>query len=169
MKIRSCYKCILVLLMSYGFSSFSFATDIINLIKLFEGSHKQNDMHVAYICPAGVKTIAWGLTNVKKTSLTEDEADALLRLKIMETNKCIDRHVKVHLSDNQRTALISFIFNIGNSAFLRSNVYKAIKSHRLADVPKELLKWKYITKGKKQVVSRGLHNRRLQEIKLWNS
>lgn len=131
------------------------------LIKQFEGCSLK-----AYLCPSNVWTIGYGHTkNVKKNDvITEKVAEELLKEDIFELLNVLDS-VKVPLKDNQKVALISFIFNAGKSNFLRSTLLKKLNKSDFLGASFEFDKWVY-SKGK---VLKGLQNRRLKEKKIFLS
>ena len=131
------------------------------LIKQFEGCSLK-----AYLCPSNVLTIGYGHTkNVKKNDvITEKVAEELLKEDIFELLNVLDS-VKVPLKDNQKVALISFIFNVGKSNFLRSTLLKKLNKSDFLGASFEFDKWVY-SKGK---VLKGLQNRRLKEKKIFLS
>ncbi len=83
----------------------------------------------------------------------------------------INKFVKVPLNQNQFDALVSFIFNVGVSAFLTSTLLKKLNSKDYIGAGNEMPKWNKITdpKTKKKVVSKGLVNRRAADAGLWFS
>ena len=129
------------------------------LIKKYEGYSSK-----PYLCPAGVATIGYGTTvypngtkvSMMDVSTTEEEASFFLDSYIMNN---ILPHIKdLELTDNQRTALVSLIYNIGWGAFSKSKCYKAIKSKDWGTAYRE---WDWITGGGK--VLNGLIKRREEE------
>ena len=145
----------------------------IDLIKRYEGfiSH-------AYLCPADRYTIGWGhIKDVKKGDVvTEAQAENLLKqdLKLFESklNYSIEQD-HVNLNQNQFDACISFIFNLGFSAFIFSTLYKKLKAGDFDGASDEFLKWVYITKtvnGEKvKLRLKGLEQRRKAERDLFLS
>lgn len=95
--------------------------------------------------------------------ITESRADAALRHDANEAGETVNSLVKVPLTDNQRGALISFVFNVGAAAFKKSTLLKRLNRGEYDAVPAELAKWKY-NDGK---VMKGLINRRAAEAGLW--
>ena len=73
-----------------------------SLIKKFEGCKLE-----AYLCAAGVPTIAWGRTKDVKMgdTCTQEEADAWLDEELEEYEAYVDKAVKVELKQNQYDAL----------------------------------------------------------------
>jgi len=83
----------------------------LDLIKEFEGFRP-----LPYLCPAGVWTIGYGHTRgVKSTTarVTKQEAERLLREDVADTAKYISAKVAVPLTENQFSALVSLVFNVG--------------------------------------------------------
>lgn len=133
------------------------------LIKEFEGLRLE-----AYLCPAGVWTIGWGHTKgVKKGDRIDiATAEKFLKEDIEVAERGIEKLVKVKLSDNQFSALVSFVFNLGETKFRDSTLLKVINSdpHSL-NVAIQFRRWVYAD-GK---VSSGLIRRREAEVKLYQS
>jgi lysozyme len=136
--------------------------DSIDLIKSQEGFKSK-----AYKCPAGLWTIGYGHTRGVKPgdTITEEKASELLYLEI--------NHIYVHeldklelkLNQNQFDALISFIYNVGITKFLKSKLYAAIKENTNNEIRIKKLwnQWTYAG-GKKL---NGLVNRRKLELELY--
>jgi lysozyme len=72
----------------------------------------------AYLCPAGIPTIAYGHTShvALGMSCTPAQASAWLAEDIHSAEALVDQHVTVSLSQNQFDALASLIFNVGPGA-----------------------------------------------------
>jgi len=134
----------------------------LDLIKKFEGFSDKE-----YICPAGKVTIGYGhviLPNEHfSSSITKEEAEILLKKDLQPREKSLNILVKVNINQNQFDALISLIYNIGVANFKQSTLLKFINDRLFDKVPDQFRRWKYINK----VVSKGLLNRREEEIKLW--
>lgn len=134
----------------------------LSLIKKFEGFSDKE-----YICPAGKPTIGYGhviLPNEHfSSSITKEEAEILLKKDLQPREKSLNILVKVNINQNQFDALMSLIYNIGVENFKQSTLLKFINNRLFDKVPDQFRRWKYINK----VVSKGLLNRREEEIKLW--
>jgi lysozyme len=129
------------------------------LIRKYEGFSSK-----PYLCPAQVATIGYGTTrypdgtkvSMADEPITEEQASAYLNSYIINT---ILPYLKdLDLTDNQRTALVSLIYNIGWGAFAKSKCYKAIKAKDWGTAYKE---WDWITGSGK--VLNGLIKRREEE------
>lgn len=82
-----------------------------------------------YICPAGKLTIGYGhciLPHESFTKITEKDAEEILRKDAAIAENCINKAVKVPLTQNQFDALVSFIFNVGCAAFLKSTLLRKL-------------------------------------------
>lgn len=137
----------------------------IDQIKQWEGLRT-----TAYCDVAGVWTIGYGHTAaagapvpVEGMTITQQEAEALLRRDLEQYEEAVDQAVSVALTDNQFAALVSFTYNIGIDAFLKSSLLGKLNQGQYEAVPGELMKW--VRAGGKRVT--GLANRRAAEAGLW--
>lgn len=133
------------------------------LITVLEGFSAE-----VYLDSGGVPTVCYGHTgadvSLGQPPRTDEECDALLAADAAWASQAVSDLVTVPLSDNQRTALVSFVYNVGRSAFRDSTLLKLLNRGQYMSVPDELRRWVY-DNGKR---IRGLENRRELEIKVWN-
>lgn len=116
----------------------------ISLIKTSEGCELR-----AYLCPAGIPTIGYGHTktvtkdDVKcRKTITEAEAERLLKADLAAFESGVAKLVKVKLTDDQFGALVSFAYNLGIGAFGSSTLLKRINAKApLADIERSWLQW----------------------------
>jgi GH24 family phage-related lysozyme (muramidase) len=142
----------------------------VSLIKEFEAKRLR-----AYLCQAGVPSIAWGHTRTVSArdvksgkTITEAEAERLLREDLTEAARSVERRVTVALNDNQFAALVSFVFNVGALAFGGSTLLKRINAGKFADVRAQLARWNKIRLDDGSYeVSAGLTRRRAAEADLF--
>ena len=144
-----------------------------DLIKRFEGLITHS-----YLCPANKLTIGYGHCgeDVKKGMvITEKEAENLLKKDLRKFESKLNYSLQqdnVTLNQNQFDACISFIFNLGYSAFIFSTLYKKLKAGDYAGASAEFPKWVYITKtvnGERvKIRLKGLEQRRKAEQELFN-
>lgn len=88
--------------------------------------------------------------------------DQMLKRRLVSFEKTVNQKVKVELKQNEFDALVSFIFNIGITAFNRSTLLKKINSRKSNDEIKyEFMRW--INAGGKPI----LKKRRETEVKLF--
>lgn len=126
----------------------------------------------AYYCPAGVLTIGYGHTgtNAKGESLQEgdtvtpEQAKRLLYEDVLWAEDAVNEQ-RLHLTQNQFDALVSFVFNVGATAFAHSTLLKKLKSCDFEDAADEFLRWNKA--GGKAL--RGLTTRREAERDLFLS
>ena len=146
----------------------------ISLVKRFEGVI----LH-SYLCPKGVLTIGVGHTGsdvTKDMVITEKEAENLLKKDLKKFESKLNYSIEqdhVNLNQNQFDACISFIFNLGFSAFIFSTLYKKLKAGDFDGASDEFLKWVYITKNvngeRVKIRLKGLETRRNAERDLFLS
>lgn len=132
----------------------------LDIIKRFEGLRLR-----AYLCPAGKWTIGYGHTgDVKRgDAITEHQADAILAVDVDTAERDVAELVKVELTDNEFSALVSFVFNFGRAKFAASSLLRLLNEGRKAEAAAELPKWKHAA-GR---VTPGLVRRRLAERELF--
>ncbi len=140
-------------------------SEAIDLICEFEGKKL-----TAYLCPANVWTIGYGHTSaagspevVAGMTITEDEAEGILRRDLQKYKDAVSAAVKVSMTDNQFGAFVSLCYNIGPGAFRKST---AVRRMNAGDAPgaAEALTWFNKAGGK---VLRGLVRRREAERALF--
>lgn len=140
-------------------------TEGLALIKQWEGFRAE-----AYLDGGGVWTVGYGHTSdenlkvSKGVSVTPEEAEELLREDISEASTAVGVYVTVPLTEHQRAALISFVFNVGINAFKSSTLLRLLNQGDYDAVPEQLLRWVF-DNGKRV---QGLANRRVAEGALWN-
>ncbi len=131
------------------------------LIRKYEGCRL-----TAYKCPAGVWTIGYGTTVYPNgqpvregDKISRAEAEAFLTMYIKQNIK-----LPTGLNSNQQEALRSLIYNIGQGAFDRSSLKKAIIAKDWKAVWKN---WDWVTGGGQFL--KGLAKRRAEELLLFFS
>jgi lysozyme len=138
----------------------------VNLIKRFEGFRGK-----AYLCPSGKPTIGFGTTkNVfLGMTCTEEEAESWLRRDLEYFESKVNEYVKVPLTSNQFSALVSFVYNVGAYAFKNSTLLRKLNQGEYHEVPNQLMRWVYGTVNGRKTILNGLLYRREAESQLWNS
>ena len=140
----------------------------LDLIKKYEGFKD-----TAYLCPANVWTIGYGTTrylNGKRVkegdTITLEQAE----IELIEKCKLIEKDIKrllkdnIELNENQISALVSFVYNIGIGNFMNSTMLKLINQNKNKfEVSKEFNKW--IKANGKPLT--GLIRRRIEEMHLF--
>jgi lysozyme len=133
----------------------------INLIKSFEGC-----VLTAYQDVAGVWTIGYGHTSgiSQGQSITQQEADDLLRSDIESFSNGVNDLVHVPLNQYQFDALVSFSYNVGIHAFATSTLLEKLNNGDYRGASEEFDLWVHAGGN----VLQGLVNRRLAEKTLFN-
>ena len=140
----------------------------LNLIKTFEGFRSE-----PYLCSAMVPTIGYGSTwsfdgsrvTLHHRPIDEAEAEILLLREIRNSEKAVDRLIKVELNENEHSALQSFVYNLGSGRLQSSTLRRKINRGDFEGAADELPKW--VRAGGK--ILKGLVLRRAAERKLFLS
>ena len=129
------------------------------------------------------KAIGWGFNDknlVARGHMTEKEANRILDGYVTSIGGTIDTYVKVPLTNNQKAALIVFVYNVGSGNFASSTLLKRLNNREYGAVPSEIKRWNKVKrtvngkivkdKNGKIVydVAPGLVKRRQAESNLWN-
>jgi GH24 family phage-related lysozyme (muramidase) len=136
----------------------------LELVTHFEGLFLK-----AYLCPAGVWTIGYGHTGLTHRdgtvkagrTITKEEAEKLLLYDLEKFSARVQGAVKVPLTDNQFSALVSFDFNTGG--LLKSSLLKKLNAGDYQGAADGLLAW---TKANGKELA-GLVRRRKSERNLF--
>lgn len=134
------------------------------------------------LCPAGIWTVGYGraLQNQDKTrfligdkdkdeayrqfsALTIEQAEKMLDEDIAHFEAVVKKLVKVKLNENQRGALVSFVFNIGAQAFRDSTLLSLLNAGDYKNAAIQFARWNKCN-GK---VLKGLTIRREKERALF--
>jgi lysozyme len=135
------------------------------LLKKFEGCKLK-----AYKCPAGIWTIGYGHTSAagepvvtEGMTITQEEAEAILKRDLAKYEKPVVDLVKVPLTQHQFDVLVDFAYNAGVGNLKTSTLLKKVNAGDFDAVPTELMKW---TKGGGKELP-GLVRRRRAESEWW--
>ena len=138
----------------------------LEIIKKYEGLRL-----TAYLCPANKWTIGYGNTfyedgtSVKPgDKITIERAESLL-IKVTDAfwNQ-MSKLIKQPLTENQKSALLSFTYNVGIGNFQKSTLLKKVNANpNDLTIRSEFLKW---VKSRGIVLS-GLVKRRTEEANLY--
>ncbi len=133
----------------------------LKMIKQFEGCSL-----TVYKDVAGFPTIGVGhliKPGEKFTTITQAQADDLLRSDARRFEIGVSNLVTVPLTQNQFDALVSFSFNLGLNALTTSTLLKKLNSGDYKGAADEFLKWNRAG-GK---VVQGITNRRTEERRIF--
>ena len=120
----------------------------------------------AYYCPAGVLTIGHGHTGddvYEGQEITETQAIMLLIEDVEWAEEAVEALAPDWLNENQFSALVSFVFNVGFGAFESSTLLRKLRAGDVQGAADEFPRWNR-SKGR---VLRGLTTRRAKERELF--
>lgn len=143
--------------------------DAASFIKEFEG-YKSSGYYATKSEQAnGLVTVGYGSTGrvQKGEKITKEQADQFLKEDISEAEKAVDSLVQVDLTPNQKAAVISLVFNVGQGNFKKSKALKALNKGDMETFMKEAFDSKvgFVRSGGK--VLKGLVKRRKAEKELF--
>lgn len=136
----------------------------IDLIKKWEGCKL-----TAYLCPANIPTIGVGTTkgitrtDVGKKTITMAEAERLLMEDLTRFEADVSKYVTVPLNENQFSAIVSLVYNIGPGAFANSTIRSMLNAKDFKSAAEQFARW---NKGGGKVL-KGLVGRRADEKALF--
>ncbi|CAO3439729.1 lysozyme [Azospirillum argentinense] len=134
--------------------------DALALVRHFEGLYLST-----YLCPAGVPTIGYGHTAGVRMGQTIDglQAEVFLRADMADAAAAVDRLVKVPLTDRQRGALASFVFNLGAGTLRDSTLLRLLNQRDYEGAAGQFGRWVFATVDGVKTRLPGLVKRRAAE------
>lgn len=127
----------------------------------------------AYIDAVGILTIGWGHTGrdvVPGLVWSQSQADQVFEDDTTSRSKVLAIYLdKVPTSDQQFSAMLSLMYNIGNNALRNSTVLRLHKAGNYKGAAAAFLMWNKGTVDGKKVVLDGLTARRKEEKALYLS
>ncbi|UNA00892.1 lysin [Erwinia phage VyarbaL] len=136
-----------------------------NLINC-EGCKRQSYKDVAGVPTAGVGST---IGIVMGRLYTDGEVAKMLAKDVIIAEQCLNRNVKVDLNQGEWDAYVSFVFNVGCSAFVSSTTYRilnGVKPGTRIQACQAMGMWNKITVNGVKVFSQGVYNRRVKDIAL---
>lgn len=137
----------------------------IALIKEFEGFRNR-----AYQDAAGVWTIGYGTTryphggHVQSGDVcSEVQAEEFIRHDLRWAEDCVNKYTTVPLTQNQFDALVSFTYNLGCGALMKSTLLRRLNAGDYDSAAEEMLRWTHAGGH----MLRGLVRRRTEEHDLF--
>lgn len=139
----------------------------VDLIKSFERLELE-----AYLDAVGVPSIGFGHTQGVKLGdkITKYKAEKFLKEDLAEAEEAVTKYVLVVLNENQFSALVSFVFNVGTYNFRTSTLLKMVNAEKWSEVRTQMLRWVYGTDRKtgRKIKLNGLVRRRTAEYELFS-
>lgn len=129
-------------------------------LKNMEGKHNS-----VYADLGGVSTACWGTTRFDNTKLrfTNEECQRYFDRDIRAVGTQVQRHLKVQVSQEEFDALVIFTYNVGEGAYMRSQLLRYLNAGKCLDAGAEFPRWAYVRSKNGKVLVRGLLNRRFAE------
>ena len=117
----------------------------LQIIKTFEGFRSS-----PYKCSAGVPTVGYGSTRgfdrrpikMSMGSITEEQADDLLKRDISSAERSVSRLIKVELNGNEFSSLVSFVYNLGSGNLQSSTLRSKLNRDDREGASNEFPKWR---------------------------
>ncbi len=134
-------------------------------ISLIKSAEKFVD-HV-YPDAVGILTIYWGHVVKAGQSFdgTREQGEFILRKDLADAETSVSRLVRVPLTSNQFSALVSFTFNLGSGSLQSSTLRRLLNLGEYLSAAKQFPRW---NKAGGRIL-RGLYLRRLKEMALFLS
>ena len=132
-----------------------------SIIKKYEGLRLKAYMPTRFDVP----TIGYGHTKSVRMGdvITKEKAEELFLEDIEWVVRAVDKHVKVPLTLNQKEALCSFVFNVGEGNFKSSTLLKKLNKKDYVGAADQFCRWN----KQGTTVLRGLTRRRGEERELF--
>jgi len=110
----------------------------LELIKKSEGLRLET-----YLDSRGIPTIGYGHTAgvLVGDKISQDQADAFLHLDLAGAEADVARLVKVPLSSNQFSALVSFVYNVGSGQFKASTLLAKLNAGDFQGAAEQFPQW----------------------------
>ena len=138
----------------------------------FIGHHEGTRLS-SYQDQAGVWTICVGHTRTAKPNQVVSKAvcDRLLQEDVRVAEAAVHKHLRpdLQITWEQYLALVSFVFNLGETNFKNSTLRKEVLAGNCYAVGAQFLRWNKIRINGVLTESRGLNRRRGEERDLWVS
>lgn len=140
--------------------------DGIDFIIKHEGFELEPYQDAAGLWTVGVGHLLTDGEPVEK--ITEEKARELLAQDIKIVEDAINKYFKKFpLTQNQFDALCSLYFNIGIGEIKTSSVFRFWQQGKIEDAAEAFLLWNKVTKNGVKVVSKGLIQRRKDEMEMF--
>lgn len=110
----------------------------IELIKVSEGCSLK-----VYADPVGIPTVGYGHVTKRPigSKITQAQADAYLMQDLTIAVEGVKAMVKVPLTDDQFSAIVSLAFNVGVMAVAKSTLIKLVNQGKLKEAADEFPRW----------------------------
>ena len=138
---------------------------MLDMVKYHEGFQA-----VASVGDDGRLTVGYGFTREDIPDLDHGDvmskrraSELLEKLLLVKYGRMVDERVKTRLEPCQRAALISFVYNVGPSAFEDSDLRRFLNRGDFKSAAEEMMRWNKM-KGRRM---KGLSRRRAAEVAIF--
>lgn len=109
-------------------SNDSYVKELSSFVKDFEGYSPIGEYITTSEKEEGIVTSGFGSTRRVKFGerVTSDQAEEHLQEELIEADTIVSRLVKIPLTQNERIAVTSLVFNVGEGSFAKSKALKAL-------------------------------------------
>jgi lysozyme len=136
----------------------------IESLKQLEGFESKAYKDTGGVWTIGYGTIRWLDKPVEAgQTITEKEAVLALQADLAWAQTAVNQLVRCSLKQNEFDALVSFVYNVGESAFAKSTMLRLLNQQRKKEAAAQFQRWVY---GNGKIV-KGLVNRRIQERRMF--
>ncbi len=136
----------------------------IQFLKQWEGFEANAYKDTGGVWTIGYGTIKWkGQPVAQGMAITEKEAELALQEDLAWAQTAVNQLVRVSLTQNMFDALVSFVYNVGETAFQKSTLLRLLNQGNYTEVSKQFERWRF-DNGKEV---KGLLNRREAERALF--
>jgi len=103
-----------------------------------------------YLDPVGIPTIGWGSiwgsdgrrVTMDHPPISKNEAERLLAREVRHTERYVARLLKVPVTSNQFSALVSLTYNIGSGNLQASTLLRLLNRNQVNKAADEFPKWR---------------------------
>src|SRR5688572_30280352 len=142
------------------------SAEVSEFIKAWEGCRLET-----YLDAAGFPTVGFGHCfqphEPQPERITQWQADVYFCRDLADHALAVDDMVEVDISQHEFDALVSFCFNLGQTALKRSSLLRKVNERRYADAAHEFERWVYAGQPPKKIA--GLVKRRAAECAMFES
>jgi lysozyme len=105
--------------------------------------HHEGEVRTTYLDPVGIPTICNGHTGagVKLGTATAEICKELRGKDLAVAFEAIEKHVRVPLTNERGLALLSFVFNFGETKFRKSTLLRQLNAGNTRESCDEFLRW----------------------------
>lgn len=143
---------------------------LFSFLKDVEGYRSKPYKDTGSLNSSSIWTCGWGHTlpgNKKPPECTPELAEQWLKEDVAQAEASIKNLVKVELNQHEHDALVSFVFNIGESKLQNTNTIAALNKGHKQKFADYMMQWNKVRVDGVLIPSSGLNRRRLREREMF--